>query len=503
MGHFLDRRPLVLAHRARPHATAQFGDWAKAPTRIRFGDRPRRSDFRFWPNHLQDPQGPFHLADHLVESRSILQYTHARCQLPPAQTGDLHPFPSGPAGAPTPSFESVFEYSEGPVPLVLGEGQEVEHTASRRSGPRWWLRAVVWLIAAGLHPRAGVTTQAVADDLAKRMDYDLGHVRYCLDGTAVRLGVSRATVKRHVAVLRELGALAWVEHGTRLNVRRLLGHKGYAGTATVYAAVIPPVYDRAMGHHLEGAGYSAKVAHERPVPVDNSPVDNCGEPPSLNVVKEVGQVEVDGGWYYTSRQGASRKSPSIPRQTRGEKRTRRDGGTRRSPARVAQDCRIAAQVRPLVTWTQAERSVRRLAFALRPLIDRGLEAHDIAAELNAWALSWRPKRPAAFIRDQVARQDAYAAALGAATAPLDNEEWRQWVEAREREQAVMAVLCAARPRTDADRQEAREAAWHDPRIVAGHIEDRGVDDALDLYGARLVSLAERMAASGVQFTARW
>jgi hypothetical protein len=57
---------------------------------------------------------------------------------------------------------------------------------------------------------------------------------------------------------------------------------------------------------------------------------------------------------------------------------------------------VVRGVRPLVGWTQRE-GLRRLAYALRPLIDQGLGIHDIAAELHAWYLDWRPASPAAYI----------------------------------------------------------------------------------------------------------
>ncbi|MEK8141762.1 hypothetical protein NKH18_01325 [Streptomyces sp. M10(2022)] len=58
-------------------------------------------------------------------------------------------------------------------------------------------------------------------------------------------------------MLRELGALVWRRHGSRRNLR--LPGRLYAGTATIYAAVIPVVFDVAMGHRLEGDGYEARV----------------------------------------------------------------------------------------------------------------------------------------------------------------------------------------------------------------------------------------------------
>lgn len=429
-----------------------------------------------------------------------MQYRTAICQPDAAHKGVLHPFSVPLGGASGPSLEKPFD-GGGSVRLVLGAGQEVEHTASRRSGPRRWLRAAVWLIAAGLHPRAGATTQRVAEDLAGRMDFDTGHVRYCLDETAARLGVSRATVKRHVKVLRELGALAWLVHGTKTNIRRVLGMPGYAGTATVYAAVIPPVYDHAMGHRLVGAGYAARIVVEHPAgPVDNSAGRIADAPPSLSVVKEERKVEVESGLKNTSRERASRPTASTSSiSCQGQRRSSDGGVGRRSPAQVARDCWIAAQVRPRVNWTQPERSLRRLAFALRPLIDRGLGVHDIVAELHSWLLLWRPARPAAYIRAQLAEHAAQEAARAAAVHPLDNAAWRAWDE--QRTGAVAAAGGGAR--TDGDRRAAREIAWANPAVVGDHLAEYGPDDTLDLYGARLTSLAERFAASGAAFTARW
>ena len=169
------------------------------------------------------------------------------------------PPPSPDTHTATLKTEHPIDYSGARFALVRGTHQEVAHTASRRSGPRRWRGAVVWLIAAGLHPRANATTQKVADDLAQRMDYDTGHVLYGMDAMAARLGISRASVARHIGYLRELGALAWVQHGSRTNRLYRMGLKGYAGTATVYAAVIPPVFDNAMGHRIIGTGYQAHI----------------------------------------------------------------------------------------------------------------------------------------------------------------------------------------------------------------------------------------------------
>ncbi|WP_406257462.1 cell wall protein [Streptomyces chartreusis] len=284
-------------------------------------------------------------------------------------------------------------------------GQSIDHTASRRSGPRRWLRAVQWLIGAGLHPKANATTRRVADDLADRMDYTTGHVRYCLDEMAARLEVSRATVKRHIGYLRELGALAWVQHGTRINIRRVMGLKGYAATATVYAAVIPAAYDHAMGHRIVGSGYSARIVIDqraRPaIPaqqtrklVDNPPVDNPAseglEPPSLTWVEEDGKLKVVGGSNYTSQARQPQRIPHQRSEINGRPRTAVD---------VEKAGKTTRLVRALVPWVQPV-SLRKLEFELRPWTDQGQDAYQIAADLNGMCsgMRWRPANPVAFIR---------------------------------------------------------------------------------------------------------
>lgn len=347
---------------------------------------------------------------------------------------------------------------------VIGIAQEVSHTASRRSGPRKWLRAVQWLIGAGLHPKTNATTQAVADDLAARMDYTTGHARYLLDEMADRLEVSRATVKRHVGYLRELGALAWVQHGTRINIRRAMGLKGYAATATVYAAVIPPVFDHAMGHTIVGTGYSARIVidqrgrqtyneaaqtynAEAVVPVDNSPVDNPGceglEPPSLTWVEEDGKLKVVEGCNYTSQARRDHESPIPSTNSSSDRPTGLKGSTGRTPAQAAEDIRAALKVRPLVTWTQRE-NARRLAVAIRPLIDEGLDWYTIAVRLNNMGPGekWRPRRPAAYITRVLAEQAERTHRQQAAEAryELENPAPGAFQASRSAQQMFMAAL---------------------------------------------------------------
>ncbi|WP_405897914.1 cell wall protein [Streptomyces sp. NBC_00727] len=347
---------------------------------------------------------------------------------------------------------------------------------------------MVWLVEeARLHPKAGEATLRVARDLARRMDYIEGTVLYDLDGTATRCALSRATVKRHVAYLRELGCLAWARHGSRRNLR--LPGRAYAGTATVYAATIPYAYDRAHGHRVGGRGFGARVVGVPVAPASNTVAERAGrrgrEPHSLGTHPRTGAVEVRGRLKDTPRTRARARTADRP-----------GGSAPRSPMRVAADIRIAARVRPHVPWTQGE-GLRRLAHALRPLIDRGLDAHDIAAELTAWWLTWRPANPAAYItarlRDRASASpydDLPADAHPQTTEPTANPAWQEWLQQRSE-----AAEFSENQRTDDDRRHARLYSWDRWEEVAAHYAT-DPDDALDLYGTRLCAYAVKRASGG-------
>ncbi|MEU2856801.1 hypothetical protein [Streptomyces syringium] len=376
---------------------------------------------------------------------------------------------------------------------VTAQAQTIQHTASRRSGPRGWLRAVEWTLTTSPHPQATPTTLALAQDLAARMDYDTGHVRYAIDRTITRTGMARSTITKHAKILREMGLLAWVSRGSKTNIRRLLGLPGYAGTATVYAAVIPAAYDRAMSHRRIGTGYQARVVIDHRQQLTPSPLpqsDQSSTPswtPSLTVVKEDRTVKVESGFNNTSRKRASRPKPSTP-----TKHTKPSGTTHRTATQVARDIWIARQVRPRVTWTQTE-PLRRLAYALRPLIDQGLNAEQIATELHSWYLTWRPTRPAAYIRAQLSEQRSQRPDE-LLTDPHSNPHWQAMCEQRQHHASVLQSLVSSAVRTDNDRRAARARGWHDFHQVADHYTD-DPDDALDLYGTTLCARAIRLTAS--------
>ncbi|WP_406016806.1 cell wall protein (plasmid) [Streptomyces sp. NBC_00984] len=396
--------------------------------------------------------------------------------------------------------------------LVVGEEQDVLYTASRRSEPRAWLRSVVWLVAAGLHPEAGPSTVVVAEDLAGRMDYRRGIVVYDLAGTARRTGMSVASVKRHVKVLRELGALVWLVRGSKRNLA--LPGEPYMATATIYGAVIPVVYDEAMGHRLAGSGYEGRVCgvseagRERAVteaavrsqarqagrhrtgrsqwsgtgarrnagtgqgrgalPVENRGVDNSRsqgrEPHSPGSYHRSPEVQVESGCKYTSRQRASRSTTSpAPR-----KASFNSDGSRRTASQTRASVAITSRVRALVNWTQGE-DVRRLDVVLRPRTDAGWDEHMIAAELHSWMLTWRPSRPAAYIRARLAKQ---ATAEHVAAAHEVAEGWD--------EQEASGTLTASKPglvRSVLDGLAAGMAAY------SARQAERGLDDLTDTSAA--------------------
>ncbi|MEU9581555.1 cell wall protein [Streptomyces chilikensis] len=369
------------------------------------------------------------------------------------------------------------------LPLARSR-QELATTPSRHAQPAAWLRAVEWLVRAGLHRKAGGRTLEVARELARRMDYTEGTVLHRLEETAERLGVSAATLKRHVRYLREPGALAWVRHGSLANL--LLPGCRCTATATVYAATVPPVYDRAMGHRVEGAGYRARVVgvttDGRGHAVNAALTRVFREPQSLTPAPV--RPEPDPG---------AKPKDTGPRRSRKAAR-----GPVRSPAQVERDIRIARQVRPLVGWTQHE-CLRRLAHALRPLIDKGLDARAIAADLTVMNRrdGRRPERPAAFISARLPAWEAHEAELAEeeraraeAADPWGNAEWQEAATA-------LRATCAPRPepRTDEDRRLARAYAVLDPVRVITHLREHGLDDTVDLYGAKGALRATRLADS--------
>lgn len=161
---------------------------------------------------------------------------------------------------------------------------------------------------------------------------------------------------------------------------------------------------------------------------------------------------------------------------------------------MRRDNEIARRVQLLVRWTRGEKT-RRLAWALRRLIDRGLPADHIAAHLAAWhLLDWVPASPAAFVNARLREEHRRDIEHAAAVRPQDNADWCAALAEFAVHTAPASDTGAAAPRTDADRAAARAAArWDWDRVIDAL--ERDYDDACDLYGHDLVYRADVIRTS--------
>ncbi|MEU7688764.1 helix-turn-helix domain-containing protein, partial [Streptomyces spectabilis] len=309
-----------------------------------------------------------------------------------------------------------------PVLVQDPEHHGIATTASRRlRRAHDFLAAAHFMVDSGFHPDAGPTTLRLAAAFAARMHRSKdGHLAFSAEATARQLGLSRRAVYRHTRVLRELGLLAYVEHGSKRNVLRTrhgsawTREHGYRGTATIFAAVAPPVWDRAMGHKTAGEGYTARVTgvtdsgrrratasaaerrRQRPSQPRRTPVDNTRPctpsvmPPQPPAPAPVRREKKDS----TTRR---RATPSPVRALRLK------GSTGWTPAETAHAMGQARSVQIRTWWTQGF-CLRQLAFALRPLLAAGWTAQEITRELSRWTVRRRPRHPAAYITAEIRRR---------------------------------------------------------------------------------------------------
>lgn len=301
------------------------------------------------------------------------------------------------------------------------DAQEIGTTASRRlRRGADFLAAARFMVDAGFHPKAGRTTLQLAKVFAERMARSSeGHFPFSAEATARELGLKRRTVFNHARYLRELGLIAYVEHGTKRNVLRTrygaawTNEHGYRGTATLFAAVAPRVWDEAMGRRIAGEGYSARLigvtesGRELAVAeaVDNrreqqrvrrtEPVDNSGPcTPSVVVPQPRTSGSVDGGFKDRTRERACReKSPKH----------RAKGATGWSAARTAAAMQEARWVQLHTWWTQGS-CARQLAYGLRPFFEAGWAWEEIARELARWTVPLRPRHVASYVASEIRRR---------------------------------------------------------------------------------------------------
>ncbi|MEW1639871.1 helix-turn-helix domain-containing protein [Streptomyces sp. NPDC093801] len=330
----------------------------------------------------------------------MMQHLCVRCQTIPA---DIR------IGSPAqPAKHLSFEL------VTCAAEQQVSATCSRRLRREHdFLAAVHFMVSARYHPWANSTTLTVARDIAARMHRSKdGHVAYGAAGIQRRLGVSRSTVMKHTRILRELGLLAFVEHGSRRRnaLRTRLGDRfgpgcGFRRTATIYAPCAPAVWDRAQGRIRAGAGYTARIraltpeGRARAISGARPTISSTRRPrtPSYTVVPHDGQPPLSGG---SNKNSAASRAARDSRSPRG---IRTKGTTGASPAEAAAGMVYAQQVRLHVWWAQ-DSCVRQLAYALRPLISAGFTFEETARELIRWNPRRRPDSVIGFVRSELRRR---------------------------------------------------------------------------------------------------
>ncbi|MEU8952568.1 hypothetical protein [Streptomyces sp. NPDC048489] len=293
------------------------------------------------------------------------------------------------------------------------DAQEIGTTASRQlRRPDAFLAAARYMVR--YHPKAGATTIRLATAFAARMHRSRhGHVAFNLDATVRELGLSRRTILNHARYLRELGLIAWVEHGSKRNALRTRRDKvfgpgsGYRGTATIYAPAAPPAWDRHQGHRVRGTGYRARLigytdkgrdravaaARSRARRARTSPRKRCT--PSVVVTSTPSSLQLDTG------------------ERKYTRPSRKQSGPRRRPraALPAAECRqaiaLTENVQREVWWLYTACS-RRIAYALRPLISAGWTDVQLAAELSTWGVPADLKDAAAYLRHELRRRQQHA-----------------------------------------------------------------------------------------------
>ncbi|MET8411273.1 hypothetical protein ABZV34_24730 [Streptomyces sp. NPDC005195] len=293
------------------------------------------------------------------------------------------------------------------------EAQEIGSTASRQ------LRRADTFLAAARHmvrhhPKAGATTIRLATAFAARMHRSRhGHIAFNLDGTVAELALSRRTILNHARYLRELGLLAWVEHGSKRNILRtrrgdtFSPGDGYRGTATIYAPVAPPAWDHAQGHRISDTGYRARLigytdkGRARAVSAARSEARRARRTagrrctPSVVVTSAPSHLQVDVG--------EKKNTGRTQRQTAAHRRPRMPFTALECQQAIA----LTEQVQREVWWLYTACS-RRIAYVLRPLISAGWTAVQVAAELATWGVPAYLKDAAAYVCHELRRRQERA-----------------------------------------------------------------------------------------------
>ncbi|MEV6726231.1 hypothetical protein AB0M94_35480 [Streptomyces xanthochromogenes] len=308
-------------------------------------------------------------------------------------------------------------------------------TASRQLRRAGDFRAAAhFMVGSGFHPKAGRMTLHLADVFAARMERSMdGHVAFNIAATARELGLQRRAVLNHARYLRELGLIAYVEHGSKTNSQRTrhgsdwTQEHGYRGTATIFAAVAPPVWDHAMGRRIDGTGYQARPvgvtakgraraiaeAQRKRVSRAERQPDPCT--PSLVVPQDHRQLKVEGSSNYTSR--ARKRATGHKNSSRPSNRKQASA----TPADCARGIATAEQLQREVWWLHRS-CARRLAYVLRPLISSGWTPQALVAELRTWGVPGYLRDPAAYVRHELTRLQHHGHLAQTGTPALNDDQ---------------------------------------------------------------------------------
>ncbi|MFF1870237.1 hypothetical protein [Kitasatospora herbaricolor] len=290
---------------------------------------------------------------------------------------------------------------------------EITSTASRGiTSPADFLYALRWALKAGLHPRANATTLRVAEVLVAKSNRR-GHFAYGRLALAERLGLSVDCVAVHTRVLRELGLLVWIEHGSRANILRTRNPgqepTSYKGTGTIFAMVVPPAYDQAHGRRITGFGYHARIVgvtdrgrrHEarlaRAASPSRSTRPNAGvtSPPSRGGSSSEQSLKAGGTTNYTRTRAHDHKSDHLGSSNPMPV----------TPSRVREFVEFTQALQALVPWLRLA-CPRRLSYLLRDrLLDQAITPRELASEL-LYAPRAIVRKPLAYLAHYLKRAKA-------------------------------------------------------------------------------------------------
>ena len=306
---------------------------------------------------------------------------------------------------------------------------EITNTASRGiTSPADFLYALRWALKSGLHPRANATTLRVAELLVVKSNRR-GHLAYGRVALAEQLGLSVDCVAVHTRVLRELGLLVWIEHGSRANILRTRNPgqepTSYKGTGTLFAMVVPPAYDQAHGRRISGFGYQARVVgvtgrgrrHEARLARAASPSRSTR--PNAGVTSSPSR----GG----SCSEESLKAGETTNYTRARAHDHESGDPSNdprpvTPSRLREFIKFTRTLQALVPWLRPA-CPRRLSYLLRDrLLDHAITPRELASEL-LYVPRAIVRKPMAYLAHYLKRAKA-----GGGEGPVRADLPASWVE---------------------------------------------------------------------------